>query len=291
MYILFSLVKRNVLIFVRDKASVFFSFLSVIIIILLYILFLGKMQIDTISELLGDVEGASWLVGSWIMAGILIVSSITVPLSSLGEIINDRDNGKINDFYTSPINRNVLALSYIISSWVIAFMMVMINFAIGQIYLLTIGGELFSIVQALKIIGLFTLTIMSFSSFFFFISLFINSRNAFGLLGTLVGTFIGFLGGIYIPIGVLSKNVQNVMNVFPTAHVVTLMRRIYMDGAIEKVFSNAPIDAYNYYANAFGLNAYIGDFSFSSLHMLVSVISFGIFFFILSALKLSKSKL
>ncbi|MFA6800831.1 MAG: ABC transporter permease [Acholeplasmataceae bacterium] len=291
MYILFNLVKRNVLIFLRDKAAVFFSFLSVIIIILLYILFLGKMQIDSLSDLLGNVEGSSWLVGSWIMAGILIVSSITVPLGSLGEIINDRDNGKINDFYTSPINRNILALSYLISSWIIAFMMVMINFIVGQLYILSTGGELFSFFQALKVIFLFTLSIMSFSSFFFFISLFMKSRNAFGLLGTLVGTFIGFLGGIYIPIGVLSKNVQNVMNVFPTAHVVTLMRRIYMDGAIAKVFSNAPIDAYNDYANAFGLNVYIGDYSFSSSDMLLSVISFGILFFILSALKLSKSKL
>lgn len=291
MHILLSLVKRNILIFLRDKASVFFSFFSVIIIILLYVLFLGKMQIDSIGELLGNVEGTSWLVASWIMAGILIVSSITVPLGTLGEIINDRDNGKINDFYTSPINRNILALSYLISSWIIAFMMVMLNFILGQLYILSVGGELFSFLQALKIIGLFVISIISFSNLFFFLALFMKSRNAFGLLGTLVGTFIGFLGGIYIPIGVLSKNVQNIMNLLPTAHIVTLMRRIYMDGAVDKVFSNAPIEAYNGYADVFGLNAYIGNFSFTSLEMLLSVISFGILFFILIALKLSKSKL
>lgn len=291
MYILLCLVKRNILIFVRDKASVFFSFFSVIIIILLYILFLGKMQIDSISELLGNVDGSKWLVSSWIMAGILVVSSITVPMGTLGKIIEDRENGKINDFYTSPINRKILALSYLISSWTIAFMMVMVNLILGQLYVLSSGGELFSFIQTLQVIGLLMLSIMSFSSFFFFVSLFMRSRNAFGLIGTLVGTFIGFLGGIYIPIGVLSKNIQNAISIFPIAHAVTLMRRIYMDGAVEKVFANAPDGAYNSYADVFGLNAYIGEYSFSSLYMLLSLIIFGIVFFILSALKLSKTKL
>lgn len=291
MYILLSLVKRNVLKFFRDKGSVFFSFFSVMIIILLYVLFLGRMQIDSISELLGNVDGASWLVSSWIMSGILIVASITVPLGTLGEIINDRVNNKISDFYTSPINRKILALSYLLSSWIIAFLMVMVNFILGQLYVISSGGELFSIVQSFKIIGLFVLSIMSFSSFFFFISLSMKSQNAFSLLSTLVGTLIGFLGGIYIPIGVLSINVRNVMNTLPIAHAVTLMRRIYMTGAVDKVFSNAPTEAYNSYANVFGLNANIGDFCFNSTEMLLSLISFGIVFFILSALKLSKSKL
>ena len=291
MYILLSLVKRNILIFLRDKATVFFSFFSVIIIILLYVLFLGKMQSDSIGQLLGNVEGTSWLIASWIMAGILIVSSITVPLGTLGKIIQDREDGKINDFYTSPINRKILALSYLMSSWIIGFMMVMVNFILGQLYVLSTGGELFSLVQTLKIIGLLLISIMSFSSFFFYISLFIRSRNAFGLVGTLVGTFIGFLGGIYIPIGVLSKNVQNIMNIFPTAHAVTLMRRIYMDGAVEEVFANAPSEAYDRYADVFGLNAYLGNYYFTNFTMLLSLICFGIIFFSLSALKLSKSKL
>ena len=207
MNILYQLVLRNLRLYLRDKAAVFFSFLSVIIIVFLYVLFLGAMQSDNLSEAFGDTPGIDWLVSSWIMAGLLTVSTVTVPLTALGTLIQDRQNGMIKDFYTSPIDRRVLALSYLISSWIIGFIMVFLNFVIGQIYVLTMGGELLGVIPTLQIFGLVILSIMTFSSFFFYISLFMKTTNSFGVLSTLVGTFIGFLGGIYIPIGVLGKNV------------------------------------------------------------------------------------
>jgi len=136
MNILFQLVGRNLKLYLRDKAAVFFSFLSVIIIVLLYVLFLGAMQTDNLAEYFGDIDGVDWLVSSWIMAGILTVSTVTVPLTSIGRLIQDRENKIIMDFYTSPINRKTLALSYLLSSWIIAFIMVVFNFIIGQIYVL-----------------------------------------------------------------------------------------------------------------------------------------------------------
>lgn len=291
MKILFQLVKRNVLLFLRDKASVFFSFLSVIIILLLYILFLGKMQSDNISQAMPNIEGINWLVASWIMAGLLTVSTITVPLGALGNLINDKDKGLINDFYTSPINRKVFALSYLISSWVIAFLMVLLNLIIGQVYVVIQGGELFTFIQTLRMLLLMMLSIMSFSSFFFYISMFMKTQNAFGLLSTMVGTFVGFLGGIYIPIGVLGQNIQNVMNVLPTSHAVTLIRKAYMEGAIDKVFGLAPQAEYDSYASVYGLVVKIGDYELSNLMMVLSLVTFGLIFYSLSALKLQKSKL
>lgn len=291
MNILYQLVIRNLRLYLRDKAAVFFSFLSVIIIIFLYVLFLGSMQIDNLSSALGDVEGIDWLVSSWIMAGLLTVSTVTVPLTSLGRLIEDRESGMIKDFYTSPINRRVLALSYLLSSWIIAFIMVFFNFVIGQFYVLANGGEILSFILTIQLLGVVLLSIITFTSFFFYVALFMKSRNAFGILSTLVGTFIGFLGGIYIPIGVLGKNIQAVMNVLPSAHAVTLMRRIYMEGAINKVFAGAPQEAFDNYSYIYGLEVHIGDFEMSSFHLLLALIVFSIVFYILSVIKLSKTKL
>ena len=291
MTVLYQLVLRNIKLYLRDKAAVFFSFLSVFIILFMYILFLGKMQTDNLADAFGDIEGLDWLIASWIMAGILTVSTVTIPLGAVGNLIDDRADGLLNDFYTSPISRNVLALSYLISAWVIGFIMVMANFIIGLLYVLSQGGEMFSLVQTLQLIGLTMLSIMTFSSFFFFLSLYIRTRNAYGTLATLVGTFIGFLGGIYIPIGILDKNVQTVMNIFPTAHAVTAMRRIYMQGAIEKVFEFAPQQAYDDYAYLYGLEVHIGSWELTSLHMVLSMVIFMVIFYTLSVLKLSRSKL
>lgn len=289
--ILWNLISRNLKRYLRDRAAVFFSFLSVIIILLLYILFLGKMQSDNLADNFGNIDGIDWLVSAWIMAGIMIVSTVTVPLGAVGNLIDDRDDQMLNDFYASPVSRNVLALSYLVSAWIIGFIMLMANFVVANIYIIMQGGELLSLVGNLEVLGLIILSIMTFSSFFFFISLFMKTRNAYGTLSTLVGTFIGFLGGIYIPIGVLGKNIQTVMNTLPIAHAVTLMRRIFMEGAIAEVFDGAPEGVYNTYADIYGLNVVVGNFEFQNWHMLVSMIAFMVIFYILSVYKLSKSKL
>lgn len=291
MTILKMMIIRNLKLYLRDKAAVFFSFLSVIIILALYILFLGKMQSDNLADAFGDIEGLDWLVASWIMAGLVTVSTVTVPLGALGQLIDDRADGLINDFYTSPIDRNILALSYLMSSWVIGFIMVLVNFVIGQLYILSQGGEFLNLIEYGKMIGLVILFIMTFSSIFFYVSLFMKTRNAWGMLNTLMGTFIGFLGGIYIPIGVLGKNVQTVMNVLPTSHAVTVMRQVYMAGAVDKVFTGAPDSAYENYANIYGLSIHIGDFAMSGFQMILSLLVCMTIFYILSVVKLSRSKL
>jgi len=291
MHVLLSLVKRNLKKYLRDRAAVFFSFLSVIIILLLYILFLGKMQIDNLTREIGDVPGLGWLVSSWIMAGILMVSTVTVPLGALGSLIDDRADQVLDDFYVSPISRNILALSYLISAWVIGFIMVLANLIIGQIYVVSQGGEFLSFLNLLKILGLMLFSTMTFSAFFFYLSIFIKTRNAYGTLSTIIGTFIGFLGGIYIPIGVLGEGVQTVMNVLPTAHAVTIMRRVYMEGAIQEVFGGTSSAAYQGYAEAFGLKVVIGNFEMQNWHMLLSMGIFMLVFYVLSIIKLSKNTL
>jgi len=291
MKILSKLVVRNLKLYLRDKGAVFFSFLSVIIIILMYVFFLGKMQMDNITNEVGDIDGVGWLVSSWIMAGLVTVSTVTIPLGAIGILIDDRDKGLFNDFYTSPISRNVLALSYLISAWVIGFIMVLLNYIIGQIYVVLSGGELLLGVDLLMMLGLIMLSIMAFSSFFFYIANFVKTRNAYATLATLTGTFVGFLGGIYIPIGILSKNVQNVMNIFPTAHAVTLVRRVYMEDAMADVFQYADPLFVEEYKNIYGLNVQMFDHILTNFEMFLSLVLFMLIFYVLSVLKLSKTKL
>ncbi len=291
MAVLTQLVSRNLKLYLRDKAAVFFSFLSVIIIILLYVLFLGAMQTDSLAENFGDIEGIDWLVSSWIMAGILSVSTVTVPLMAIGRLIHDRDKKIIMDFYTSPIDRRTLALSYLVSSWIISFIMIIFNFILGQGYVVMNGGEFLGFIATIQILSLVLLSIIVFSSFFFFIALYMKTVNAFSILSTLVGTLVGFFGGIYIPIGVLGDNVQMVMNLLPTAHSVTLMRNIYMKEPIALVFDHAPQQAFDTYSYIYGLEVNVGEYTMSNFQLVLAMIAFGLIFYGLSIIKLRKTKL
>ena len=91
-----SLLVRNLKVYFRDRASVFFSLLSVIIIFLLYTLFLGDAWSGG-SEFEGAV-GVRGLMDSWLMAGLLAVVSVTATLGAYGIMVEDRSRKIIKDF-------------------------------------------------------------------------------------------------------------------------------------------------------------------------------------------------
>ena len=68
--------KRNLKLFFRDRSAVFFSLMAVFIVVGLYVMFLGDVWTGSLSEL----EDASTLMNCWIVAGLLIVTSITTLL-------------------------------------------------------------------------------------------------------------------------------------------------------------------------------------------------------------------
>ena len=100
--------KRNILLFFRDKAAVFFSLLSVLIIIGLYVLFLGDLLRQGMDHF-GDK--ARFISDSWIMAGVVGAASITTAMGSYATIVSDKESKKIKDFYSSPIERRDIVLA------------------------------------------------------------------------------------------------------------------------------------------------------------------------------------
>ena len=65
------LVIRNLKLYFKDKGAVFFSLLGVLIVIGLYILFLG----DTFTDGLKEFYKPENIMSGWIMAGLLAITS------------------------------------------------------------------------------------------------------------------------------------------------------------------------------------------------------------------------
>ena len=91
--------RRNLKLFFRDRAAVFFSLLAVFIIIGLYVLFLG----ETVMGNLEGVSGGRFLMDSWIMAGLMAVTSVTTTMGAVAVVVDDRAKGIAKDFHTSPL--------------------------------------------------------------------------------------------------------------------------------------------------------------------------------------------
>lgn len=284
------LIKRNIKVYLRDRVSVFFSFLSIIIIIALYALFLGNIQINDIKQAAGDIEGARYLVDAWIMAGIIAVSSITISLGSLGTMVDDQHKKILRDFIVAPIKKRQIVASYIITTWIITLFIGIFTFIIAEVYILISGGELVSLIQLGKILGIMLLCIFSSASFMFFITSFIKTTNAFATLSTIIGTMIGFLAGIYVPMGILPNAIQTIIKFVPISHGAALLRQVFMERPLDMVFGNAPPAAMKGYMEFNGVVFKAGENEISAVAMLLILAGSGVLFFALSVIRASKMK-
>lgn len=232
---MFSFSVRNLKLFFKEKGAVFFSLLGVLIIVGLYVVFLGDAWANSF-----DVADKKILLHNWIIAGVVSVASITTAMGAFGVMVEDRARKRTKDFFSSPIQRSSIVGGYIFSAFIVGMVMSVITFVLGQIYIVTNGGEFLPLVATLKVLGIIGITCLASASMVFFIVSFFSSISAFNSASTILGTLIGFLTGMYLPIGTLPDTVQWIIKLFPVSHAGALLRQVMMENAIATSFNGVP---------------------------------------------------
>lgn len=283
---MFALVKRNLRIYFRDRSAVFFSLMSVFVALGIYFLFLA----DTMEKGLSGIENLTYVLDSWFLAGALAIMSVTITLGSYGTMVEDETYNIRKDFLSSPVKRSSLALAYIISSCIIGIIMSFVVLGIGEAFIVIRGGELLSFVGFLKIIGLIIVSVISSSAMMFFISSFLHSNSSYSGASTVIGTLIGFLVGLYMPIGSLPEGVQSFIKFVPTTHAASLFRQVLMEQPIADGFHNIPSEYVNEFQQEMGMIFQFGDMEISVWMSLAFLVAVAVIFYILSLIKLSKKK-
>ena len=278
--------KRNLLVFFKDKASVFFSLLSVFIIIGMYALFLGDVWSGSMSE----IANARNIMDRWIVAGLIAVTSVTTTMGAFGTMVEDKSKKIIKDIHSSPMPRVSIAGGYILSAFVIGVIMCVVALVLCQLYLLSGGGAMFTGMQFLKIFGLILLSTFCNTALVLFFVSFFQSNNAFSIASTIIGTIIGFMTGIYIPIGQLPESVQMVIKLFPPSHSALLLRQVIMEDAITTGFAGAPADVVDGFKQMLGVTFQVGDKMVTPMTSILVLIGAGILFLGLALLNLSRKK-
>lgn len=263
------LTKRNCRVFLRDKAAVFFSFLSMLIILGLMVVFLGKMNSDELISVLAefggerdtvqDQENATYLIQLWTLAGILVVNSVTVTLTVMGTMVQDETRKRIMAFYVTSVNRIKLSLGYILSSWLVGTGMCVITLAVGEFYFVLQGHGLLAAVELLKLAGIIALSVFTFSALGYLLALFVHSDSAWSGILTIIGTLVGFAGGIYLPLSSLSETVQTVLKCIPVLHGAAMMREVCTAQAIRETFDGLPEAVADGFKERMGITLYRGE--------------------------------
>ena len=281
-----SFVSRNLKVFFRDKTAVFFSLLAVLIVLGLYIFFLGDVWVDSFP----NIKGVKNLMNCWIMAGLIGVTSVTANMGAFGTMIEDKSKNKIKDFYVSPIKKSKIVGGYIISSFIVGSMMSVVTLIMSQIYLVYSGVDVLNFKELTEVFLIILITSLSNSAMILFIVSLFSSEKAFSTASTIVGTLIGFITGIYLPISMLPDSVQIIEKLFTTSHGISILRQIFMKKQMDISFADVPTNYINEFKESMGVVYYINDKLVSNTTSIFILIASTIIFFSLAVLILYKKK-
>lgn len=280
---------RNLRLFLRDPGAVFFSFLSPLVLLGLYVLFLGSLQVDNLVEQLPNapVEDIHGFVDAWVLAGTAIVATLTTGLAALTVFVDDSASGRFKDFLVSPVRRWELVVGYLAASFIVAFVMSMIVVAAGQLFLLTQGQATMSPSDWLRTTGCIALSAAAFSAISSFVVTFLNSSGGFSALSTVVGTLIGFLAGAYIPPGTLPTAVVNIMNSLPFAHSAMLFRGPMVGEAVMQLADGSEV-AQSAIDEFYGVTIAIGELTITPLMAAVALAAVALVFTLLGIMRIRR---
>lgn len=265
---LLTITSRNLKQYLRDKGAIFFSLLSMFIVIVLMFFFLGDANVDGITSLLAqfpgrntktDEENAKLLVLAWTCAGMVSINAVTVTQASLSYMIKDRESGKLNSIYTAPVSRMVIAAGYVLAAWISSVIVCSLTLIITELYCVTQGMAPYSFLSHLRLLGFIAANSYTYATLMYLVASVTKSSGAWGGLGTIIGTLVGFLGGIYFPIGQLSGSIATMMKCTPVIYGAALFRSEMTAAALDATFDGIPAEVVTEFNKVMGIELTMGD--------------------------------
>ena len=233
------LTKRNVKLFFKDKGMFFTALITPLILLVLYVTFLGNVYRDAFNATL--FAGASipdelmnGLVGGQLFSSLLAVSCVTVSFCSNLLMVQDKVSGARGDLTIAPVKKSALAVSYYLASALSTLIICLVTVAAGCIYLSQIGWFL-SVTDILLILADVFLLVLFGTSFSSIINYFLHSLGQISAVGSIVSSCYGFICGAYMPISNFGEGLQKVLAFLPGTYGTALLRNHTMRGAIEEL--------------------------------------------------------
>lgn len=236
MQITLKMIKRNIKLFFKDKGMFLTSLITPVILLVLYVTFLGNVYRDSFVANLPQgvtlpdrlLDG---LVGGQLISSILAVSCVTVAFCSNFLMVQDKATGAVKDLRISPASSTVFSVGYYAASLISTLIICMSAAALCLIYV-AITGWYMSVIDVLLLLldvlllSLFGTAISSVINFF------LSSQGQISAVGTIVSSGYGFISGAYMPISSFGSGLQRVISFLPGTYGTALLRNHALRGAI-----------------------------------------------------------
>lgn len=302
--IFYQLTKRHFLVFFKNKIRVFYTLMVPLIILAVYVCFLRGLELQTVKNTLYELgitpndeilKHINIIVDSWMLSGIIALSTITISIQTNNIIINDKENGVNRDFASSPIHRNYLIASYFVFNFLVTLLICFIVLLICLLYLAFMKEFSITFVDFITMIAVLCFTTMGSTLFTIFICSFINRESTLASIIAIFSAAAGFLIGAYMPLSMFPNWLSNLCCFFPGTYACSLMRYSFLLTPINNLveyLENSNIianyqDLVSSLTNGFGYN--LEFFNMSISVSVSSAINFG-FIIVFAALNIFSAK-
>lgn len=235
-----ALVKRHMIKFLRDKAAVFFSFMSILIMLALYFLFIGRQYVSYESMDVFEESFKTYLTTGIMMGGILVINTVSLSLGIMGNVVLDLEQKRLDAFLVTPIRREKVILSYYAAAIIVTATLTLVMWGLTILYVGIRSGYWYDLMTVMSVSGLLILYTFISASFMIFMVTLIKTVNAFGTMSGVLGTFVGFVSGIYMPLFVLGKSMTYVASLVPFTHMTIVLRRLLLAEPYEILETSVP---------------------------------------------------
>ncbi len=287
---------RNLKLYFRDKINIFFSLMSVLILLILNLMFIAKMKIDGLNDPLGDYIGthdAFIVVVLSVVAGLIIINIFNIAITMLGRMPEDKEKDVLKDYYITSASRATLIAGYILSSVVVTMIFNVIIILVGFVSIIVIAGYIVNILTILSTIFVALLITLLVSPFVMYFMTLINSREQVGIISGVIGVASGFLAGLYVPFNELGKTAANICGITPFPHAVYILSNVLYGDIYDDLFGHLSegSSAVDEMSTLFVLDFEFFGISSTYLISTLVVLGYGLFFFMLTFFKMKNEKI
>lgn len=231
-----AMMKRNLLLYFRNWSGVFFSLMGALISFVLYLVFLKQNMQSSWAH----VPHATLLLDTWLIGGTLAITGITTTLTSLSQMVIDREKHITADLILTDAGPLRLQLSYLLSAALIGTLMQLAMFGIMLGYFFLADHLTVTVVQMMNVLGLMVSGSLLATAVNAVIIKGVRTLDSLSKLGAIVGTAAGFLVGTYVPIGILPTFAQTLVKLTPGSYVAALFRQFLMSDWLDVAFRHSP---------------------------------------------------
>lgn len=230
-----ALVARNTKLFFRDKGTFFPALLSPLILLFLFVAFLGNVYRDSVRSVAEGVplsNGAvESVVGGWLVSSLLAVCAVTVAFTANTIMIRDRSEGQADDIFVAPVSRTVVFAAYFVSTYLVTAVICLVALCAGFVYIGIAGWHLSAASVFLTVADVLLLSWFG-TALSAVICRFLRTQGAAVAIQATVSAAYGFLCGAYMPLSNMAAGLRNFLMFLPGTYGTGLLHAHLMSGAI-----------------------------------------------------------